>query len=253
MRLENKIALITGAGSGIGRATAMCFAAEGAIVMAADINETEAVITQQLIEQAGGKCQALTFDVSQELEVKNAIALTVALFGRLDIMHNNAGISVVKPVTETTEAELDRLIGINFKGVFFGCKHAIVQMSEQEEGVIINTASELGVVGQSLFSAYCGTKGAVIALTRALSVEWAARKIRVNALCPGPINTPMLQTEFALANNPQAEAKAAVSSIPVGRLGTPEEIARVALFLASDDARFVHGAAIMIDGGKTII
>lgn len=126
-------------------------------------------------------------------------------------------------------------------------------MSEQEEGVIINTASELGVVGQSLFSAYCGTKGAVIALTRALSVEWAARKIRVNALCPGPINTPMLQTEFALANNPQAEAKAAVSSIPVGRLGTPEEIARVALFLASDDARFVHGAAIMIDGGKTII
>lgn len=105
MRLENKIALITGAGSGIGRATAMCFAAEGAIVMAADINETEAIITQKLIEQVGGKCQALTFDVSQELEVKNAIALTVALFGRLDIMHNNAGISVVKPVTETTEAE----------------------------------------------------------------------------------------------------------------------------------------------------
>lgn len=253
MRLENKIALITGAGSGIGRATAMCFAAEGAIVMAADINETEAIITQKLIEQVGGKCQALTFDVSQELEVKNAIALTVALFGRLDIMYNNAGISVVKPVTETTEAELDRLIGINFKGVFFGCKHAIVQMSEQEEGVIINTASELGVVGQPLYSAYCGTKGAVIALTRALSVEWAKQGIRTNALCPGPIDTPMLRAEFNLANNPQAESKAAVSSIPVGRLGTSEEIAKVALFLASDDARFVHGAAIMIDGGKTII
>ena len=253
MRLQNKIALITGAGSGIGRATAECFAAEGATVIAADINDAEVAITQKLITEAGGKCQALTVDVSQEAQVKDAIAKTVELFGRLDIMHNNAGISIIKPTTETTEADLDRLISINFKGVFFGCKHAIAQMIKQDSGVIINTASELAIVGQPLYSAYCGTKGAVIALTKALAVEWAAQGIRVNALCPGPIDTPMLQSEFALADNPQAEAQAAVESIPLGRLGLANEIAKVALFLASDDAQFVQGAAIVADGGKTII
>ena len=253
MRLENKIALITGAGSGIGRATAQCFATEGATVIAADINEDEALITQESIAKTGGKCQALRVDVSQEQQVQDAIAKTVSIFGRLDIMHNNAGISIIKPTTEITEADLDRLIGINFKGVFFGCKHAIAQMLEQERGVIVNTASELGVVGQPLYSAYCGTKGAVIALTRALSAEWVTQGIRVNALCPGPIDTPMLQSEFDLAPDPLAEAKTAINSIPAKRLGTPEEIAKVALFLASDDAQFVHGAAIMVDGGKTII
>ena len=253
MRLKNKIALITGAGSGIGREVARCFATEGATVIATDINEAEVLVTQELIARAGYECQILTVDVSQEEQVKEAIAKTVSLFGRLDIMHNNAGISIVKSTIETTEADLDRLISINFKGVFFGCKHAIAQMVQQGEGIIINTASELGVVGQPLFSAYCGTKGAIIAMTRALSVEWASRGIRINALCPGPTDTPMLQTEFSLLNDPQAEAKAAIASIPAGRLGTSEEVARVALFLASDDARFVHGATIMVDGGKTIV
>ncbi len=253
MRLKNKIALITGAGSGIGRATAQCFAAEGATVIAADINETEAIATQEAIAKAGGKCLALAVDVSQEGRVKEAIAKTVSSFGCLDIMHNNAGISIVKPTIETTEADLDRLIGINFKGVFFGCKHAIAQMLEQKGGVIINTASELGVVGQPLYSAYCGTKGAVIALTRALAAEWADRGIRVNALCPGPVDTQMLRSEFELSPEPQAEAQTAIASIPAGRLGTPEEIARVALFLASNDAQFVNGAAVLADGGKTII
>lgn len=253
MRLKNKIALITGAGSRIGREIARCFATEGAMVIATDINEAEVLVTQELITSAGYKCKVLTVDVSREEQVKEAIAKTVSLFGRLDIMHNNTGISIVKSTIETTEADLDRLISINFKGVFFGCKHAIAQMVKQEEGIIINTASELGVVGQPLFSAYCGTKGAIIAMTRALSVEWASRGIRINALCPGPTDTPMLQKEFSLLDDPQAEAQAAIASIPAGRLGTSEEVARVALFLASDDARFVHGAAIMVDGGKTII
>ena len=253
MRLKDKIALITGAGSGIGRATAQCFAAEGATVIATDINQNEALITEEMIGKAGGKCKALRVDVSQEQQVKDAIAKTVSIFGRLDIMHNNAGISIIKPTTEITEADLDRLIGINFKGVFFGCKHASAQMVKQQEGVIINTASELAIVGQPLYSAYCGTKGAVIAMTRALSAEWAKQGIRVNALCPGPVDTPMLQAEFNLATNPKLEAQAVVNSIPAGKLGTPEEIAKAALFLASDDARFVHGAAIVIDGGKTII
>ncbi|WP_019506507.1 SDR family NAD(P)-dependent oxidoreductase [Pleurocapsa sp. PCC 7319] len=253
MRLKNKIALITGAGSGIGRATAQCFAAEGAIVIAADINQAEALITQELIERVGGKCQALQVDVSQEAQVKDAIAKTVSIYGRLDLMHNNAGISIIKPMIEITEADLDRLIGINFKGVFFGCKHAIAQMSQQKKGIIINTASELALVGQPLYSAYCGTKGAVVAMTRALSAEWSAQGIRINALCPGPIDTPMLRAEFDLATDPKAEAQAAINSIPAGNLGTAEDIAKVALFLASDDAQFVHGAAIVADGGKTTI
>lgn len=253
MRLKHKIALVTGAGSGIGRATAQRFAAEGAVVIAADINAIEAGITQQSIAQAGGECLALTVNVSQEEQVKNAVSKTVALYGRLDIMHNNAGISIIKPTTETTEADLDRLIGINFKGVFFGCKHAIAQMVQQQQGIIINTASELAIVGQPLYSAYCGTKGAVIAMTRALSAEWVSQGIRINALCPGPIDTPMLQAEFNLAANPLAEAQAAIDSIPAGKLGTADDIAKVALFLASDDSQFVHGAAIVADGGKTIV
>ncbi|MEL6579806.1 MAG: SDR family NAD(P)-dependent oxidoreductase [Cyanobacteria bacterium J06621_12] len=253
MRLKNKVSLITGAGSGIGRATAQCFAAEGAIVIAADINKAAALITQELIEDAGGKCQALAVDVSQEQQVKDTIAKIVSMYGRLDIMHNNAGISIIKPTNEITEADLDRLIGINFKGVFFGCQHAIAQMIKQERGVIINTASELAIVGQPLYSAYCGTKGAVVAMTRALSAEWVKQGIRINALCPGPIDTPMLQAEFDLATDPKEEAQAAIDSIPAGKLGTAEDIAKVALFLASDDAQFVHGAAIVADGGKTIV
>lgn len=253
MRLNGKVSLITGAGSGIGRATAECFAREGATVVVVDVNGDAVQATQVAIAKTGGKCLGLVVDVSVEEQVKGAIATTVERFGRLDILHNNAGISVLKPITETTEADLDKLLGINFKGVFFGCKHGITQMQTQGEGIIINTASELGLVGQPLYSAYCGTKGGVLALTRALATEWSAQNIRINAICPGPIDTPMIHAEFNIGNDPMAEEKAVVATIPVGRLGKPEDIARVALFLATSDAEFVHGAAIVADGGKTII
>ena len=253
MRLRGKVSLITGAGSGIGRATAECFAHEGATVVAVDL-DTEAVqATQQSIQAAGGSCQALTVNVSQEEDVKGAIATTVQQFGRLDILHNNAGISILKPITETTEADVDRLIGVNLKGVFWGCKHGIAQMLTQGGGIIINTASELGLVGQPLYSAYCATKGGVLALTRALATEWSAQNIRINAICPGPIDTPMIHSEFAIGSDPVAEEQAVIGTIPAGRLGKPKDIARVALFLASSDAEFIHGAAIVADGGKTII
>ncbi len=253
MRLNQKISLITGAGSGIGQATALLFASEGATVIAVDRSTPAVEKTQSLIEQAGGVCQALTVDVTQEQQVAAAIAQVIQQFGKLDVLFNNAGISILKPATETTEAELDLLLSINVKGVFFGCKHAIPQMVKQGGGIIINTASELAIVGQPLYSAYCATKGAVLALTRALSAEWAAQGIRVNAVCPGPVKTPMLQAEFDLAADPSAEAQAVINSIPVGRLGTPVEIARVVLFLASQDAQFIHGSAIVADGGRTII
>lgn len=251
MRLKNKISLITGAGSGIGRATALKFANAGSTVIVSDRDLEAAEKTQHLIEQSGGHSRAIALDITQEEQVEKAIAMIVEQFGQLHILHNNAGVSILKPITETTEADWDFLFGVNLKGMFFGCKHAIPHMVRQGGGVIINTASELAIVGQSLYSAYCATKGGVLAFTRALSVEWASQGIRVNAICPGPIKTPMLQAEFNLAANPSAEEVATIQSIPAGRLGTPEDIANVALFLASDDATFIHGAAIVADGGKT--
>ncbi|MBD2055624.1 SDR family oxidoreductase [Oculatella sp. FACHB-28] len=252
MRLKNKVSFITGAGSGIGQATAVQFASEGAIAVVVDRNLESAKKTQHLIEQAGGVAQALVVDITQEQQVADAIATTVQQFGQLDILHNNAGVSVLKPITETTEADWDFLFGVNLKGMFFGCKHAIPYMVQQGGGVIINTASELAIMGQALYTAYCATKGGVLAFTRALSVEWAAKGIRINAICPGPVDTPMLQNEFILATDPGAEEAATIQSIPAGRLGMPEDIARVAVFLASEDAAFVHGAAIVADGGRTI-
>ena len=253
MRLQSKVCLITGAGSGIGQATAICFAQEGANVMAVDRDAQGLHTTVQRIQAAGGHCEGLTVDVRHEDEVKGAISTVIDRWGRLDILHNNAGISLLKPITATTETDFDQLLSVNLKGVFFGCKHAIGPMQAQGGGVIINTASELGLVGQPLYSAYCATKGGVLALTRALAAEYAAANIRVNAICPGPIDTPMLQAEFAIHRDPQAEAAAEQASVPAGRLGKPEEIAKVALFLATEDAAYLHGAAIVVDGGKTII
>jgi NAD(P)-dependent dehydrogenase (short-subunit alcohol dehydrogenase family) len=253
VRLNQKISLITGAGSGIGQATAQLFASEGATVIAVDCNPDAVEKTQALIEQAGGVCQVLTVDVTQEQQVAAAIAQVIEQFGRLDVLFNNAGISVLKLATETTEAELDRLLAINVKGVFFGCKHAIPQMVKQGGGVIVNTASELAIVGQPLYSAYCATKGAVLSLTRALAVEWAAQGVRINAVCPGPVMTPMLQAEFDIAADPVTEEQTAIQSIPAGRLGAPTDIARVVLFLASEDAQFMHGSAVVADGGRTVL
>jgi NAD(P)-dependent dehydrogenase (short-subunit alcohol dehydrogenase family) len=252
VRLKGKVSLITGAGSGIGRATALLFAREGALVVAADRDAQQAEKTQKLIEQEGGQCEAKCIDVSQEEQVAAVIATVVKTWGQLDVLCNNAGISLLKPVTTTTEAEWDKVFNVNLKGVFFGCKHAIPQMAKQGNGAIVNTASELAIVAQPLYGAYCATKAGVLALTRVLALEWAAKGIQINAVCPGPIATPMLQAEFDLADDPINEEKLAIKSIPAGRLGTPEDIAKVALFLASEDAQFVHGAAIVADGGKTI-
>lgn len=253
VRLANKVCMITGAGSGIGRATAVQFVRNGASVVAIDLNASELERTRWLIEQEGGVCQAIVADVSREVEVKSAIAQAIEQFGRLDVLYNNAGISILKLATETTEEEFDRLLGVNLKGVFFGCKHVIPPMLRQGGGVIINTASELAIVAQPFYAAYCATKGGVLSLTRALAVEWAAKNIRVNAICPGPIDTPMLHAEFGLGTDPVAEKQAVVQTIPLGRLGTPEEIADVAVFLASDEARFMQGAAVTVDGGKTAL
>ena len=253
MKLEGKVSLITGAASGIGRATALRFAKEGAAVVCVDINEAEAIALQYTIEADGGRALGIGVDVSQEEEVRNAIATTQSTYGQLDILFNNAGLSILKPITDTTEADLDRLLSVNFKGLFFGCKHAIPVMAAQGSGVIINTASELAFVGQPLYSAYCATKGAILAFTRALALECAPKGIRANAICPGPVTTPLLQVEFDLAEDPAAVAAAAAKELPIGRLGTPEDIANVVTFLASDEASYIVGAGILADGGRTIL
>ena len=251
MKLQGKVALITGAGSGIGRASALQFVREGAEVIAVDVSESGLAQTNAQIEALGGHCLSLTVDVSQETQVKAAIAEVIERFGRLDILFNNAGISVLKPITETTEADWDKVIGVNLKGVFFGCKHAIPPMVTQGKGIIINTASELAMVAQPLYGAYCASKGGVLAMTRALALEWANQGIRINTLCPGPVQTPLLQAEFDNEADPIAGEQSVVDTIPLGRLGKPEEIAKVAVFLASDDSEFIHGASITVDGGKT--
>lgn len=253
MTLKDNVSLITGAASGIGRATALRFAQEGAVVVAVDLDEAGVVATQQLIAAQGGQALALCVDVSQEVAIKDAIATTLTTYGRLDILFNNAGLSILKSIPDTTEADLDKLLSVNFKGVFFGCKHAMPIMAKQGSGVIINTASELALVGQPLYGAYCATKGAILAFTRTLALECAPQGIRANAICPGPVATPLLQVEFDLAENPVAEAAAAAKDIPAGRLGMPEDIASLVAFLASDEASFIHGAALTADGGRTIL
>ena len=253
MKLKDNVSLVTGAASGIGRASALRLAAEGAIVVALDVDAAAVKETQAMVEAQGGQALALVVDVSQEDQVKNAIATTVNTYGRLDILFNNAGISILKSIPDTTESDLDQLLAVNFKGLFFGCKHAMPIMAKQGSGVIINTASELALVGQPMYGAYCATKGAILAFTRTLALECAPQGIRANAICPGPVATPLLQVEFDLADDPVAEAEAAAKDIPAGRLGTPEDIANLVAFLASDDASFIHGAALTADGGRTIL
>jgi len=253
MKLKDKVSLVTGAASGIGRASAIRLAAEGAIVVALDVDAATVQETQAMIDTQGGKALALVADVSQEDQVKGAIATTLNTYGRLDILFNNAGISILKSIPDTTEADLDKLLAVNFKGLFFGCKHAMPIMAKQGSGVIINTASELALVGQPLYGAYCATKGAILAFTRTLALECAPQGIRANAICPGPVATPLLQVEFDLADDPDAEAEAAAQDIPAGRLGTPEDIANLVAFLASDEASFIHGAALTADGGRTVL
>ncbi len=252
MRLQQKVSLVTGAGAGIGRATAQLFAREGAIVVAVDKDPEALEETRSHIEQVGGICYAQVADVSQEGQVADALSTTVQELGSLDILCNNAGISKLKPITEMSELEWDTILGVNLKGVFFNCKHAIPHMVQQGGGVIVNVASELAIMAQPFYGAYCASKGGVLALTRVLALEWVDQGIRVNAVCPGPVQTALLEAEFQIASDPEAERKSLVKSIPAGRLGAPKDIAQAILFLASEESQFMHGAALTVDGGRTI-
>ena len=244
MQFENKVAIVTGGASGIGEATVRAFIAEGAKVVIADFSEKGASLAAEL---AGGGDRAIFIrtDVTDTQSVQDMIDETVRRFGRLDILFANAGIAADAPITEMDEKAWQRTIDVNLTGVFLCDKYAITQMLKQGGGVIVNCGSILSHVGKRSVTAYTAAKGGVKLLTQSLAVEYGNRNIRVNAVCPGYIDTPLL-------DHVPPEGKQALAALhPIGRLGRPEEIANAVLFLASDKASFVTGSCLMVDGGYT--
>jgi NAD(P)-dependent dehydrogenase (short-subunit alcohol dehydrogenase family) len=250
MRLKEKVALITGAGSGIGREAALLFAKEGASVVAVDMNDAAGKETVAAIEKDGGRAVFVHADVSRSADVEAMVAAAKRTYGRLDVLFNNAGIFPADDgsVLETDEKTWDLVLSVNLKGVFLGCKYGIPAMLESGGGSIINTASFVALMGSATPQiAYTASKGGVLALTREIAVEFARRGIRVNAICPGPVDTPLLQELFS---DPARKARRLVH-IPMGRLARAKEVAQAALFLASDDSSYVNGTAFTVDGAIT--
>ena len=248
-KIEGKVAIITGAASGIRKATAILFAQEGAKVVVADTVDKLGEETVKMIKESGGKAVFVHADVSKAEDVKNMVKTAVDTYGRLDIIFNNAGIEGATADTANyPESVFDKVIAINLKGVWLGIKYAVPELLKNGGGSIINTSSVAGLVGFAGLSAYNATKGGIIQLTKTAALEYAKQNIRVNCIAPGVIETPMVDRFL----KGQPEAKAAFIQIePVGRFGKPEEIAKAALFLASDDSSFVTGTVLTVDGGLT--
>jgi len=252
MRLANKVALITGAGSGIGRATAELFAREGARVVVVDLVEPAGQETVQAIRAQGGEASFVRADVSVAEDVQTMIGRATDTHGRLDILFNNAGVPMgFTPIDEVDDCLFDRIMAVNVRSVHLACKHAVPVMKRQGGGVILNTASTAGIRPRPGLSAYCASKGAVIALTKALALELAPFKIRVVSINPVATDTPMLPGFFGGMDPDEARARF-IASVPMGRLNRPEDIAHAALYLASDEAEMVTGTAFEIDGGRDI-
>ena len=249
-RLDGKVTLVTGGGNGMGREAAVLFAAEGARVMVVDADETAGRATVGAIGVGGGDAAFVAADVADEAQVAEMIRATVTAFGALHVLYNNAGIfpSDDGGAVETPSSTWDRVMGVNLKGVWLGCKHGIPALLASGGGSIVNVASFVALIGAATAQiAYTASKGGVLSMTREIAVEYARRGIRANALCPGPVETPMLAE---LMSDPVRRARRLVH-VPMGRLGRPEELARAALFLASDDSSFMTGAALVVDGGVT--
>jgi NAD(P)-dependent dehydrogenase (short-subunit alcohol dehydrogenase family) len=250
MRLEGKTALITGAAAGIGRETALLFAAEGAAVVAVDVNDVGGAETVELVESAGGRAVYVHADVSSADQSAEMIRVAEESFGRLDILFNNAGImdSADGDAVETTEDVWERTLAINLRGVFLGCKFGIPALRRAGGGSIINTASFVALMGAATPQiAYTASKGGVLAMTRELAIVHARENIRVNALCPGPLRTELLMNFL----DTEEKKTRRLVHVPMGRFGEAKEMAKAALYLASDDSSYVTGSEFVVDGGIT--
>ena len=251
MRLRNKVALITGGTSGIGEATALLFGSEGAKVAITGRNEERGNAVADLILKGGGQAIFIQTDVSKADDCRRAVDESVRAFGRLDILFNNAGVFFAHTALDCSEEEWDLQIDVNLKGTFLMSKFALPGMIAQGSGVIINNSSGWGLVGGDAAVAYCASKGGVVLLTKAMAIDHGRQGIRVNCICPGDVDTPMLPEDARLRGLNWDKYLAGCANRPMGRIGTPDEIAKAALFLASDDSSFMTGAALVVDGGGT--
>lgn len=252
MKLIDKVALITGGNSGIGKATAILFAKEGARVCLTGRNETRCKKVIEEINEGGGQAIYVIADVRSSDECQRTVETTMKAFGQLDILFNNAGVYFPNNAVDCSEEEWNLTIDINLKGTFLMSKFVLPHMVAQKSGVIINNGSGWGIVGGNEAVSYCASKGGVVLMTKAMAIDHATQGIRVNCLCPGDVETPMLDEDARMRGMTWEEYhEQAVAQRPMGRIGTPEEIAKAALFLASDDSSFMTGATLVIDGGGT--
>jgi NAD(P)-dependent dehydrogenase (short-subunit alcohol dehydrogenase family) len=252
VRLQGKVAIITGAGSGMGRVAAGMFAGQGARVVVAEAGEAAGHETVRLVEEAGGEASFVRTDVSDEASSRAMVDHALATYGRIDILYNNAGVmpEADRSVVDTDVETWDRVMAVNVRGVFLACKYAIPAMVEQGSGSIINIASFVALVGCSVpQDAYTASKGAVLSLTRSLAVQFGPKGIRANAICPGPVETPMLM-DWLVKDDAAKQVRLARN--PTGRFGRPEEVANMAIYLASDESRWTNGASLVVDGGITV-
>ena len=246
-KFDGKVALVTGAASGIGRASAQAFAREGASVIVADIQFDAGRETVKLIEEAGGTAKFIEADISKAAQAEALVEGAIRAWGRLDYAHNNAGVlGTAKPTHEIDEADWDRLLAINLKGVWLCMRYEVPRMLEQGGGAIVNTSSTAGIVGIEALAAYTASKHGVAGLTKAAALDYAKLNIRVNAVCPGGVDTPLIHN----IENPKSFPKQAMPAMP--RLGTPEDIANAVVWLCSDDASYVTGHLMVVDGAMTV-
>ena len=251
MRLQDKVALITGGTSGIGQATAILFAKEGAKIAVTGRKETRGNVVTEQITKNGGHAIFIPADVRKNSDCQLAVDEILRDFGRIDILFNNAGVFYPHTTLECSEEEWDEQIDINLKGTFLMSKAVLPHMIQQRGGVIINNSSGWGIVGGDAAVAYCASKGGVVLLTKAMAIDHGRQGIRVNCICPGDVDTPMLPEDARMRGMKWEDYLAGCANRPLGRIGTADEIAKAALFLASDDSSFMTGAALVVDGGGT--